>query len=139
MPVHLGDRDVGIPVGDGVVAGVDLALHVPKPKGLRNDDRDVLPVDVEPRIVLARPPRVVDRLNELGGQARLEEHNGGFLIRGYGCPLSAATQRHPVACNAVESLFAEFAGIPVAKCCDAEDRLRCCFEVGGGEGRAQGR
>jgi len=71
--------------------------------------------------------------------ARVEAHNGGFLIRGYGCPLSVATQRHPEACNAVESLLAEFAGIPVVKCCDAEDRLRCCFEVGSGEGRAQGR
>ena len=69
-------------------------------------------------------------LNELGGQARVEAHNGGFVIRGYGCPLSAATQRHPEACNAVESLLTEFAGIPVAKCCDVEDRLRCCFEVG---------
>ncbi|HEX3236017.1 MAG TPA: ArsR family transcriptional regulator [Gemmatimonadales bacterium] len=69
-------------------------------------------------------------LNELGGQARVEEHNGELYIRGDGCPLSAATQRHPEACNAVESLLTEFAGVPMAKCCDAEDRLRCCFEVG---------
>jgi len=69
-------------------------------------------------------------LNDLGGLARVEEHDGGFLIRGYGCPLSAATQRHPEACNAVESLLSEFAGIPVSKCCDAEDGLRCCFEIG---------
>ena len=69
-------------------------------------------------------------LNELGGQARVVKHNGGLLIRGDGCPLSAATQRHPEACNAVESLLTEFAGIPVAKCCDVEDRLRCCFEIG---------
>jgi predicted ArsR family transcriptional regulator len=69
-------------------------------------------------------------LNELGGVAQVEEHAGGYLIRGFGCPLSAATQRHPEACNAVESLLAEFAGIPVAKCCDAEARLRCCFEIG---------
>jgi predicted ArsR family transcriptional regulator len=70
-------------------------------------------------------------LTDLGGLARVEERDGGLLIRGYGCPLAAATQRHPEACNAVESLLSEFAGIPVAKCCDAEDRLRCCFEIGG--------
>jgi predicted ArsR family transcriptional regulator len=70
-------------------------------------------------------------LEELGGLSRVEERGGGFLIRGYGCPLAAATQRHPEACNAVESLLSEFAGVPVAKCCDSEDRLRCCFEIGG--------
>ena len=70
-------------------------------------------------------------LNDLGGLAGVEERNGGLLVRGYGCPLAAATQRHPEACNAVESLLSEFAGVPVAKCCDAEDRLRCCFEIGG--------
>jgi predicted ArsR family transcriptional regulator len=71
-------------------------------------------------------------LHELGGLAQVEDHGDGFLIRGYGCPLAAATQRHPEACNAVESLLSEFAGVPVAKCCDSEDRLRCCFEIGGG-------
>jgi predicted ArsR family transcriptional regulator len=69
-------------------------------------------------------------LNDLGGLTRVEERDGGFLIRGYGCPLSAATKRHPEACNAVESLLSEFSGASVAKCCDAEDRLRCCFEIG---------
>jgi predicted ArsR family transcriptional regulator len=69
-------------------------------------------------------------LEELGGVSEVEERAGGFLIRGYGCPLAAATQRHPEACNAVESLLSEFAGVPVAKCCDGEDRLRCCFEIG---------
>jgi len=102
---------------------------------------DALMRDVGRRLMATRPRPTGDLrrraeaagalLNELGGQARVEEHNGGFVIRGYGCPLSAATQRHPEACNAVESLLAEFAGIPVSKCCDAEDRLRCCFVVGG--------
>jgi predicted ArsR family transcriptional regulator len=70
-------------------------------------------------------------LGELGGLARVEEHDEELIIRGYGCPLAAATQRHPEACNAVESLLSEFTGVPVAKCCDSEDRLRCCFEIGG--------
>jgi hypothetical protein len=29
----------------------------------------------------------------------------------------------------VESLLTQFAGTPVTKCCDSEDRLRCCFEI----------
>jgi predicted ArsR family transcriptional regulator len=70
-------------------------------------------------------------LGELGGLARVEERDEGLIIRGYGCPLAAATQRHPEACNAVESLLSEFTGVPVAKCCDdSEDRLRCCFGIG---------
>jgi len=69
-------------------------------------------------------------LIELGGLTRVEHHEDALFIRGYGCPLAAATQRHPEACNAVESLLSEFAGIAVVKCCDSEDRLRCCFEIG---------
>ncbi|HKT60164.1 MAG TPA: hypothetical protein VJQ46_08945 [Gemmatimonadales bacterium] len=76
-------------------------------------------------------------LNELGGQSHVERQNGGLFIRGDGCPLSAATQRHPEVCSAVESLLAEFTGIPVARRCDGGDRPRCCFEVGG-NGRGNG-
>ena len=69
-------------------------------------------------------------LNALGGLARVEERNGGLMIRSDGCPLAMATRRHPEACNAVESLLGEFSGLAVAKCCDREERLRCCFEIG---------
>lgn len=69
--------------------------------------------------------------SRIWGLPRVEEHAGGFRIRGYGCPLAAATLRHPEACNAVESLLSDFAGVPVAMCCDSEDRLRRCFEIGG--------
>lgn len=69
-------------------------------------------------------------LNELGGIARVERQNGGLVIRSDGCPLAEATQRHPEACNAVESLLTEFAGLPVTNCCDRGEPLRCCFEVG---------
>jgi predicted ArsR family transcriptional regulator len=69
-------------------------------------------------------------LNALGGLARVEGRNGDLMIRSDGCPLAAATQRYPEACNAVESLLREFTGLPVTKCCDREERLRCCFEIG---------
>jgi len=70
-------------------------------------------------------------LNSLGGLARVEQQNGTLLIRSDGCPLAAATQRHPEACNAMESLLSEFTGLRVTKCCDREERLRCCFELAG--------
>ena len=103
------------------------------------EDFDAVMRDVGRRLMEGQPlPRGSARqraeaasalLNELGGLTEVEEQNGGFLIRGYGCPLSAATHEYPEVCNAVESLLSEFVGAPVVKCCDREERLRCCFEV----------
>jgi predicted ArsR family transcriptional regulator len=68
-------------------------------------------------------------LNELGGDSDVVESPDGLHIRAYGCPLAATTAHHPEACNAVESLLAEFTGLGVTQCCDREKRLRCCFEI----------
>jgi DeoR family suf operon transcriptional repressor len=76
-------------------------------------------------------------LNELGGLSEVEEENGLYVIRSYGCPLAAATALHPEVCTALESLLSEFAGIPVTKCCDRYDRERCCFEIERGTGAPQ--
>jgi len=67
--------------------------------------------------------------NELGGHTVVEKENGAFLIRSFGCPLSAVTFEHPDACNAAESLLGEFTRLDVSKCCDREERLRCCFTL----------
>jgi predicted ArsR family transcriptional regulator len=71
----------------------------------------------------------VEVLNELGGLAELEERDGGFVIRGYSCPLSGVTQEHPEVCRMVETLITELAGVPVNEHCDRGERPRCCFEV----------
>ena len=68
-------------------------------------------------------------LNELGGVSEVVEEDGALLIRSHGCPLAAATAIYPEACNAIESLLSEFVGSRVTKCCDRDDRARCCFEV----------
>jgi predicted ArsR family transcriptional regulator len=68
-------------------------------------------------------------LNELGGLTEVEEKDGLYVIRSHGCPLAAATAKHPEACNALESLLSEFVGTRVTKCCDRYDRKRCCFEI----------
>jgi predicted ArsR family transcriptional regulator len=68
-------------------------------------------------------------LNELGGLAEVEERNGGFVIRGYSCPLAAVTPDHPEACRMAETLLAELAGVPVHEHCDRGESPRCCFEV----------
>jgi predicted ArsR family transcriptional regulator len=71
----------------------------------------------------------VEALNELGGLAELEERNGGFVIRGYSCPLAAVTPSHPEVCRMAETLISELAGVPIQEHCDRGARPRCCFEV----------
>jgi DeoR family transcriptional regulator, suf operon transcriptional repressor len=66
---------------------------------------------------------------ELGAVTHVEE-NGGYVIRGEGCPLSALTGKHPAVCHAMESLVEEFVGVPVHECCERAERPRCCFEIG---------
>ncbi|HJU69067.1 MAG TPA: ArsR family transcriptional regulator [Gemmatimonadaceae bacterium] len=77
----------------------------------------------------ARAQAAVALLNALGGDAQLEEHEDRLVIRGCGCPLSAATSRRPEVCRAVEALLTEVVGSPIKECCAHGDRPRCCFDV----------
>jgi predicted ArsR family transcriptional regulator len=79
--------------------------------------------------VRARLEEAVATVNELGDLAELEEHDGGFLIRGYSCPLVAVTPDHPEVCRMAETLISELADAPVREHCDREIEPRCCFEV----------
>ena len=82
----------------------------------------------------------VEVLNGLGGLAELEECDGGFVIRGYSCPLAGVTPDHPEVCRMAETLLTELAGAPVHEHCERGERPCCRFEValpditaGGGE------
>lgn len=88
------------------------------------EGKDVPSDDIRGRLETA-----VEALNELGGLAELEERNGGFVIRGYSCPLAAVTPEHPQVCRMAETLISELAGVPVQEHCDRGARPRCCFEV----------
>jgi predicted ArsR family transcriptional regulator len=79
--------------------------------------------------VRARLEEAVVVLNELGGLAELEERDGSFVIRGYGCPLAAVTPDHPEVCRMAEALISELAGIPANEHCNRVANPRCCFEV----------
>jgi predicted ArsR family transcriptional regulator len=85
----------------------------------------------------ARLEAAVEVLNELGGLAELEEHDGGFVIRGYSCPLAGVTPDHPEVCRMAETLIAELAGVPVHERCDRGERPRCCFEIASADDTAQ--
>jgi predicted ArsR family transcriptional regulator len=68
-------------------------------------------------------------LNDQLGALTHVEHNGGIVIRGIGCPLSALTGKHPAVCLAMESLVAEVVGARVQECCNRSGRPRCCFQI----------
>ena len=85
----------------------------------------------------ARLEAAVEVLNELGGLAELEEDDGGFIIRGYSCPLAGVTPDHPDVCRMAETLVTELAGVPVHEHCDRGERPRCCFEVASAGDTAQ--
>jgi len=70
-----------------------------------------------------------EMMNEQLGALTHVERNGGYTIRGVGCPLAALTGKHPGVCLAMESLVAEVVGVPVRECCDRSDRPQCCFEI----------
>jgi predicted ArsR family transcriptional regulator len=68
-------------------------------------------------------------LNELGGLAELEEHDGAFAIRGYSCPLAAVVPGHPEVCKLTEALLAELTRLPIREHCDKAEPPRCRFEA----------
>ena len=68
-------------------------------------------------------------MNEHLGALTDVERDGGFRIRGAGCPLSALTGKHPVVCLAIETFVSEIVGVAVRECCDRNKRPQCCFEV----------
>jgi predicted ArsR family transcriptional regulator len=68
-------------------------------------------------------------LKDLGGSATFEKANGKDFIRGNGCPLAAATRRHPEACLIAETLLSEIIGRPVNECCIHGDAPSCRFQI----------
>jgi predicted ArsR family transcriptional regulator len=85
----------------------------------------------------SRVAMVSEMMNEQLGAMTHVEGNGGYVIRGIGCPLGALTGKHPGVCLAMESLVAEVVGAPVRECCDRAERPQCCFEIPGGRAHGQ--
>lgn len=68
-------------------------------------------------------------LKDLGGSATFEESEGKHLIRGHGCPLAAATSRHPEACLIAEALLTQIVGTPVKENCIHGASPSCRFQI----------
>jgi predicted ArsR family transcriptional regulator len=68
-------------------------------------------------------------LKDLGGSATFQESEGKHFICGNGCPLAAATSRHPEACLIAESLLSQIIGAPVKEHCIHGTAPSCRFEI----------
>ena len=94
-----------------------------------------LPVGKPPSGTLrTRVSAASDLLNNQLGAVTHVERNGGYVIRGAACPLSALTGKHPAVCLAMESLLATIVGVDVHECCDRTERPKCCFEIKASDG-----
>jgi DeoR family transcriptional regulator, suf operon transcriptional repressor len=77
----------------------------------------------------SRVAMVSEMMNEQLGALTHVDGNGGYTIRGMGCPLAALTGKHPGVCLAIESLIREVLRVSVRECCDRSERPKCCFEI----------
>jgi predicted ArsR family transcriptional regulator len=120
---------------------VDLILTVLSPKlrsselkaGMREVGRKVASehlADMKGKTRQQRINAALRILSDLGGVARFEKSEGKHFIRGHGCPLAAATGRHPEACLIAESLLSQVIGARVREHCTHQPVPSCCFEIG---------
>jgi predicted ArsR family transcriptional regulator len=77
----------------------------------------------------SRVDRAQALLSSLGGLSDVEEVEGGFLIVGCSCPISAAVEGTADACLMAETLLSDVTGVPVRQVCDPGPPPRCRFEV----------
>jgi predicted ArsR family transcriptional regulator len=99
--------------------GSQLASEWPRPRGTLRERVDAAAL----------------LLHDLGALTTIEEHEPGFVMRGYGCLLGEAVHGRPEVCRAMESLIAELVDAPVRECCERGEHPRCCFEVGTADSR----
>lgn len=76
-----------------------------------------------------RVDRAQELLVSLGGLSDVEEVDGGFLILGRNCPISAAVEGADDACLMAEALLSDVTGVPVRQVCDPGPPPRCRFEI----------
>jgi len=74
-----------------------------------------------------RARKTLQILEDLGGLAEIEEHDGKRYVRGFGCPFSQVVSEHPKLCLVAQVLVGELLGREVEEQCQRGDRPRCCF------------
>jgi predicted ArsR family transcriptional regulator len=82
------------------------------------------PADADARVRAA-----VAALRGLGGDLEAERAENGWRLKGYGCPLSSVSAKHPQVCALAQALVEEITGRPVVECCERTERPRCGFLI----------
>jgi predicted ArsR family transcriptional regulator len=87
-----------------------------------------------PSLVGLSPPQRAERalqiMEDLGGQADLEQRdNGELYIRGHGCPFSEVVAEHPKLCLVAEAMLSDLLGRRVKEQCERGERSKCCFAI----------
>lgn len=77
----------------------------------------------------ARVAAAADALRSLGADIDISRTDTGWRLQGYGCPLSAVTEKRPSVCSLAHALVSEVTQQPVIECCDHTGRPRCAFEI----------
>jgi predicted ArsR family transcriptional regulator len=68
-------------------------------------------------------------LESLGAETDVERAAGGYVVRGFACPLSRSVAQCPPLCAAVEELVAGVTRAKVQERCDRSGLPRCSFLV----------
>jgi predicted ArsR family transcriptional regulator len=92
--------------------------------GQRAASAAAAPADREGRVAVAAAA-----LRGRGGEVEVLRTGDGYLLKGYACPLSAVTAKHPQVCALARALVEEITGRPVTECCERNGRPRCGFRI----------
>ena len=106
------------------VDGWEHATALLRGVGQRAASGAAAPADREGRVAVAAAV-----LRSLGGDVEVHRTEQGYVLQGYGCPLSAVTAKHPEVCALAQTLVEEITGQPVTECCDRSGHPRCGFRV----------
>ena len=68
-------------------------------------------------------------LAELGADAELSRTADGYVVRGYGCPLSLAVDSCPDTCRILERFLGDVTGGDVREQCDRSELPHCGFAI----------
>jgi predicted ArsR family transcriptional regulator len=109
------------------IDGWERATALLRAVGQRVAAGAAVPADREGRVVLAAAA-----LRGLGGDVEVQRTDQGYMLQGFGCPLSAVTAKHPQVCALAQALLEEITGESVTECCERNGRPRCRFRIDAG-------